>query len=381
MLRLMLCLLVMGISLAAVTDVRASDDARQRLAEVKKQKQQALELRQRLERKLGRLGREVRELDRRLAAASLALHEVELKYRRLSEQVRQLQQRQRQLQQEIGRLRALLLEEAAAAWKRAGHYSAWQMWLGGTDIRDIPHRRYLLHRVMRAQQEDRLRLQGMLVELGQTEEQLRARQSELASILEQRRQAERDVREQRAAKASLMQRLQRDVKAQKAREAMLANQEKALLELIQGIRRGLMSPERRQAGRPVRKLKGRLPWPLPSGHIVASFGSRPAPGLPRLAGVELAPRKTREVRAIASGQVRYADWFGGYGLMLIVDHGDGVISVYAHNDALYREVGDWVEQGEPLALAGSTGWSSRVRLYFELRDNGRPVNPKLWCRR
>ncbi|RMG92385.1 MAG: hypothetical protein D6703_02035, partial [Zetaproteobacteria bacterium] len=221
MLRLMMCVLAMGMSLVVMTDVWASDNAHQRLAEVQKQKKQALELRQRLESKLGRLGREMRELDQKLAVASMALHEVELKHRGLSEEVKQLQQRQLQLQQEIGRLRALMLEEASAAWKRAGHYSAWQMWLGGTDIRDIPHRRYLLHRVMRAQQDDRLRLQGMLTELEQTEEQLRERQHELARVLEQRRKAEREVREQREAKASLMRRLRRDVEAQKARVAML----------------------------------------------------------------------------------------------------------------------------------------------------------------
>jgi len=79
--------------------------------------------------------------------------------------------------------------------------------------------------------------------------------------------------------------------------------------------------------------------------------------------------------------VRYADWFGGYGLMMIVDHGDGLISVYAHNDALYWQMGDWVEAGERIAEAGSTGWIEGVRLYFELREKGKPVNPKKWCRR
>ena len=118
---------------------------------------------------------------------------------------------------------------------------------------------------------------------------------------------------------------------------------------------------------------------------MASFGSRPVPGRPKLTGVQLVPTgkgtKRRAVKAIADGQVRYADWFGGYGLMMIVDHGDGLISVYAHNDALYWQMGDWVEAGELLAEAGSTGWIEDVRLYFELRDKGSPVNPKKWCRR
>ncbi len=91
--------------------------------------------------------------------------------------------------------------------------------------------------------------------------------------------------------------------------------------------------------------------------------------------------KGRQVKAIGSGQVRYSDWFGGYGLMMIVDHGDGLISVYAHNDALYLQMGEWVEEGEALAEAGSTGWIEDVRLYFEVRDKGKPVNPADWCRK
>ena len=104
--------------------------------------------------------------------------------------------------------------------------------------------------------------------------------------------------------------------------------------------------------------------------------------MPRLKGVQLKPKgKARKVRAMAAGQVRYADWFGGFGLMTIVDYGDGVLGVYAHNDALYKQLGDWVEEGETLADVGSTGWVSRVALYFEIRDKGKAVNPKRWCRR
>lgn len=84
---------------------------------------------------------------------------------------------------------------------------------------------------------------------------------------------------------------------------------------------------------------------------------------------------------MAAGQVRYADWFGGYGLMTIVDYGEGVLGVYAHNDMLYKQLGDWVDEGEIIADVGSTGWVNRVTLYFEVRDKGKPVNPKRWCRR
>jgi len=67
--------------------------------------------------------------------------------------------------------------------------------------------------------------------------------------------------------------------------------------------------------------------------------------------------------------------------MMIVDYGRGIMAVYAHNDALHQQVGDWVEKGDILAEAGSTGWVDDVRLYFEIRDQGKPVNPARWCKK
>jgi len=213
------------------------------------------------------------------------------------------------------------------------------------------------------------------------ETELAAQKEALRKTAEEKRAAEQALKRQIAAKRELIRRIESDVHLKRQQDRQLAREEQALLDLLQGIRKGLLKLELHVAGRKqIRKMKGRLPWPL-KGKIVASFGSRSTPNRPRLAGVELAPYGSHEVRAIAAGQVRYADWFGGYGLMMIVDHGDGILSVYAHNNALYWQVGDWIDQGERLATAGNTGWSSKVRLYFELRDQGRAVNPKRWCRR
>jgi murein hydrolase activator len=87
------------------------------------------------------------------------------------------------------------------------------------------------------------------------------------------------------------------------------------------------------------------------------------------------------VRAIAHGRVAFSDWLKGYGLIVIVDHGDGWMSLYAHNDALFKDAGDWVRAGEPVAGVGSSGGQGRAALYFELRQNGRPVDPRSWLQK
>jgi septal ring factor EnvC (AmiA/AmiB activator) len=87
------------------------------------------------------------------------------------------------------------------------------------------------------------------------------------------------------------------------------------------------------------------------------------------------------VRSIAHGRVAYADWLRGYGLLLIIDHGDEYMSLYAHNEALMRDVGDWVSPGEVIALAGRSGGVSEPALYFELRAGGQTVDPAGWIDR
>ncbi|MDQ6968402.1 MAG: peptidoglycan DD-metalloendopeptidase family protein, partial [Mariprofundaceae bacterium] len=150
-----------------------------------------------------------------------------------------------------------------------------------------------------------------------------------------------------------------------------------------GLQVALLSSDKIAKRVSIRKHKGRLHWPL-KGKVVASFGSRPHAQSAKLLGVQIAPasssKKGRQVKVMADGQVRYADWFGGFGLMVVVEYGHGIIGVYAHNDALYKQVGDWVEAGDVIAEAGSTGWIEKTRLYFELRDKGKAVNPTRWCR-
>ena len=87
------------------------------------------------------------------------------------------------------------------------------------------------------------------------------------------------------------------------------------------------------------------------------------------------------VRAVADGTVVYSEWMTGYGLLMIVDHGNGYMSLYAHNDALLKDTGATVRRGDPVATVGTSGGQGRPSLYFELRRGGQPVDPGVWLRR
>ncbi len=126
------------------------------------------------------------------------------------------------------------------------------------------------------------------------------------------------------------------------------------------------------------KLKRKLSWPV-KGRLLRSFGSKKQ-GYLKWKGVLLGAPIGRQVQTIHNGTVLFSDWLKGYGLLTVIDHGNGYMSLYAHNQTLLKSVGDQVETGEPIALVGQSGGQNQASLYFEIRHKGKAVNPKLWCR-
>ncbi|MGV2873743.1 murein hydrolase activator EnvC family protein [Colwellia sp. E150_009] len=126
------------------------------------------------------------------------------------------------------------------------------------------------------------------------------------------------------------------------------------------------------------KLKRKLSWPV-KGKLLRSFGSRKQ-GYLKWKGVLLGAPVGRQVQTIHNGTVIFSDWLKGYGLLTVIDHGKGYMSLYAHNQTLLKSVGEQVETGEPIALVGQSGGQDQAGLYFEIRHQGKAVNPRLWCR-
>lgn len=130
---------------------------------------------------------------------------------------------------------------------------------------------------------------------------------------------------------------------------------------------------------PFAQLKGKLAWPL-QGRLVGDYG-QPRSGGVKWSGVLLEAAAGTPVRSVYRGRVAFADWLPGLGLLVIVDHGGGYLSLYGHNRALLKESGDRVEPGDAVAEVGDTGGQARPALYFEIRANGEPVNPHPWIAR
>lgn len=131
---------------------------------------------------------------------------------------------------------------------------------------------------------------------------------------------------------------------------------------------------------PFSRLKGRLTWPV-AGRLMHDFGQPRARGRLKWNGVVLAAPRGREVRAVYHGRVIFADWLAGMGLLVIVDHGEGFMTLYGYNETILKSSGEWVAPGDVIATVGDSGGQQQASLYFEIRQGTRPINPRLWVTR
>ena len=216
--------------------------------------------------------------------------------------------------------------------------------------------------------------------LEETEDTIVEEQRELAQLHDRRANELAAMQQSQEERRAIVVQLARELKDQRQQLERLQSDERDLQALLRGIEEALADiPVENPQQVAFAGLRGRLPWPA-QGRIVGRFGAARLGSLV-WDGVMISTPEGREVRAVHHGRVAFADWLRGFGLLLIVDHGDGYMTLYGHNQGLFKEVGDWVEVNEPIALVGTSGGRERAGVYFGIRHQGRPVDPAKWCRR
>jgi septal ring factor EnvC (AmiA/AmiB activator) len=205
--------------------------------------------------------------------------------------------------------------------------------------------------------------------------ELEAADQELALIEESRRTELARLDQARARRGTVLATLQTESRGRAQSLERLKRQKSGLEKLLRELKR---ATERYPVDRDsaFARLRGKLAWPV-SGRITARFGESRAGGV-KWDGVMLATERGADVRAVSQGRIVYADWLPGLGLLAIVDHGEGYLSLYGHNDRLYKAVGEKVAAGDAIAAAGDSGGRARPELYFEIRKGGRPLDPRPW---
>jgi len=180
-------------------------------------------------------------------------------------------------------------------------------------------------------------------------------------------------------RATLLASLREKIKSEGQEVERLAAQEKDLTRLIAELT-SILSDYPISSEQPFSEHKGKLTWPV-AGALMHDFGQPRVGGNMKWNGVVLAAPRGREVRAVYHGRVAFADWLAGMGLLVIVDHGEGYMTLYGYNETILKNAGDWVAPGDVIATVGDSGGQSEAGLYFELRSGTQPVNPRRWITR
>ena len=337
-----------------------------------------------LQRKQQRTRAEKDSVSAELETLEKQIGELARRLRDLSGKRKQLEARRAALlkekdaqQLELDRLRRELAALVRAAYL-AGREERLKLFLNQGDPallnRILGYHDYLT----RARSEKLKRLAAGLQELERLSTEVAAQQQALEQLATDCREEQRRLEARNEERKALLARLERQLRDEGERLRRMREDEQRLSRIVedaQAALRNLELPEHRE----FRERKGRLIWPL-KGRLAATFGTEKIGNL-RWDGVIIRAPEGREVKAVHSGRVAYADWLRGYGLLVIIDHGDGYMTLYGHNQSLFKETGDWVSEGEVIGVAGRSGGLRKPGIYFGIRHKGKAVDPVRWCRR
>ncbi len=312
---------------------------------------------------ISRVQRELRELDDRIAASQQQLGS-------LQDQAGSLEQRR---QEQLVHIRRYLRSA-----HRAGKASTLKLLLSQDDpalaSRMLRHYQYLGN--ARLTQLDDFR--GTLDSMSEVSTDISLTTAELQAQQEKLQAEQASLAQRQSERLALLDELDLSLQSGSKELASLEQQHTEIEQLLEELRSSIAELDAGGADTPFAERKGKLPWPV-DGKLLYGFGSRHALGDLTREGVTLAAASGTRVQAVHHGRVVFADWLGNSGQLLIIDHGDGFMTLYAHNQELLKTEGDWVAAGETIAIVGNTGGQRDSALYFEIRRNGKAENPVNWC--
>jgi septal ring factor EnvC (AmiA/AmiB activator) len=347
----------------ALATIEASiKKVKQEVAALSKQRSKLSSEVEKNEQAIGDLQRQSSELTEKMAAERES-------QTALQQQAAKLEEQRRGLQLELSRylrgawmngdeeyLKLLLSQQAPAETARVAQY---YRYFSSARTRRIDEFNQLLAQLSQTQTE----LVGSTERLQQQQSDLETQKTTLAD-----KQSERQ---------KLLASLDSDLSGQNAQLNNLEQQRVESQLLIEELRQAAVRIKA-APDTPFTSKKGRMRWPV-AGRMSHSFGSRYELGDLKYEGVLLDAKAGTDVTAVHAGRVVFSDWFGNSGQLLIIDHGDGYMSLYAHNQKLYKSAGTWVNEGDVIAAVGNTGGQSANGLYFEIRHDGKAENPANWC--
>jgi septal ring factor EnvC (AmiA/AmiB activator) len=321
---------------------------------------------------------ELQQNEMAIAAVSGLLETLQNDVSRQLELLEQLRQESDAQTRLLNTERELLAQQVRAAYK-TGRHDSLKLLLNQEDP-GLVGRMMAFHDYYNKARTTRItEVNITLQNLQRVKAQIDAETLKLESLREEQIVRLAELGEYRDSRTSVIRKLEEYIYSQDRELQDLQKDEQELAGLLNNLEQEQSVVEMYEELPPFDSLKGKLNWPV-AGNMITRFGSIKRDGKLRWNGVRIAAKTGTDVMAISPGKVIFADWFRNLGLLIIIDHGAGYMSLYGHNERLMKKPGDYVAAGEPIAKVGDTGGQTESAVYFEIRQQGEPINPGLWCR-
>jgi len=317
------------------------------------------------EKKIDKISRKIRHSNAKISKHASELKSLERKHR---EQNSSLEKQQK-----------YLIKQLQVAYLR-GDQTELKMLLDTNNPQDIARQMHYFSYISDARNEKIHKFKEALAEIKETETHILKQKKELSAhrqVLEKSREA---LRLQRKQRKEVLVKLETNIKSNSQRLNKMKADQQRLEKLLHELEIAIANIPLPADATPFYRQKSKLPRPS-RGKVSARFGSRVAQGKLKLNGIHIATVENAPVKTIHYGRVIFANWIRGFGLLIIIDHGDDYMSLYGNNKSLIKETGDWVRAGETIAYSSESNAKRESGLYFEIRKKGKPQNPSLWLRK
>ena len=321
---------------------------------------------------------EIESSEKSIASLSLNIEELETKVNTQLIRLDQLQIESLEQERILLHERGLLAEQIRTAYK-TGQHDFLKMLLN-QEHPELVGRMMAYHDYYNKARTDRIsEIQITLNNLNQLEIAIFNESEKLGSLKSEQLNELTQLSGLRDERRSSISDLNNYISEQDNQLINLQNDEQELSNLINNLKNKQDIVELYENLPPFSSLKGKLGWPV-KGNLITRFGSPKREGKLKWNGVRISAEIGNDVQAVSAGKVIFADWFRNLGLLMIIDHGNGFMSLYGHNERLLKKADDFVSSGEIIAKVGNTGGQTESALYFEIRQQGAPQNPGLWCK-
>lgn len=365
------------LSLSVFTGMAIADDRpdmnalNQNIASVQKDLQQSKQQRSALQNALAQTETSENHLNR-------SLQKVQQQLTSQQTQLKQLQAQSIPLQQARDRNREALKQQIKSAYVLSQQPQL-KLLLSGNGVENTHRTLTYFHYLTEAQAATIKQLEQSINDYQQNQRAIQKQTTQLNALKTQQIENQENLQKAQAQRLSLIQSIDQQIKTKHARLGQLLTNKAQLQQTLESLNSAPFEPAQVFSNKPFASLRGRLPWPA-MGRVIRQFGTPIEESELKWDGVLISAPQGNPVRAAASGRVIFAKWMAGYGLLLIINHGNGYMTLYGRNQTITKHVGDDVKAGDVIATVGNSGGFPDPALYFSIRHNAQALNPSHWCR-